>query len=77
MIQTSGLTTVQGVNDFTKTTPAIGDIGSVASNALVDILADGTAVDWQTLRTRLGIYYELPVDNTLNLFHLQGIVQRD
>lgn len=77
MIQTTGLSTVQGVSNFTKTTPAIGDIGSVATGALVDILADATAVTWATLRTNLGIYYELPVDNTLNLFHLQGIVQRD
>lgn len=76
IIQTTGLATVQAVASLTKGTPAIGDIGSVATGALVDILADATAVTWATLRTRLGIYYELPVDNTLNQLHLQGVVQR-
>lgn len=76
IIQTSGLTTVQAVASITKGTPAIGDIGSVATLALVDILADATAVTWATLRTRLGIYYELPVDNSLNQFELTGAVQR-
>lgn len=77
MIQTSGLCSVQAVASITKGTPAIGDIGSVSTGAKVNILADATAVTWATLRTRLGIFYELPVNNLIKQFELQGALQRD
>ena len=77
IIQTSGLASVQAVASLTKGTPAIGDIGSVATGAKVDILADATAVTWATLRTRLGIYYELPVNATINVMQLDALSQRD
>lgn len=65
-IQTSGIANVAGVGTYTKTTPAVGDRCFATTGALMDVLADATAITSLNDRTFIGIAEEVPTDGAIS-----------
>lgn len=65
-IQTEGIANVQGIGTYTKATPAAGDRCFVTTGAVMDVLADATAITSSNIVQAIGLAEETPTDGNIS-----------
>lgn len=66
-IQKSGATWIKGASSITKSPPVVGDLVSITSVGLADVLADATAITFGNLQDVVGKALGVVTANTLGL----------